>query len=72
MVELGEDPGRKVEKCPLGADLCCHLYPGYLVPDLESFRTPCTVLPCLQPMATRTEMLADWPEGSEEALGMAS
>ena len=44
---------------------------SYFVPDLKSARTFPAVVLSSDPMPTGTEMLADWPEGSEEALGMA-
>ena len=51
--------------------LRAHLQACYLVPDLESARTFAAVLGRLESMAPRTKMLADRPEGGEEALSMA-
>ncbi len=53
------------------ADLCSYLEADYFGPDLESTRTFPAVLCRPEPMPARAEVLANWSEGGEEALGMA-
>ncbi len=50
--------------CPSNANLRGDLEAGYLVPCLESTRTFPTIFFRSEPMPTRAEMFANWPERS--------
>ncbi len=58
--------------CQAVACLRDHLKARYLIPDLESARTFPAVFLGAEPMPTWAEMLANWSEGGQEALGMVS
>lgn len=51
--------------------LAGHLHSGYFIPRLKSVSTLGALLVRLLSMAPRTEVLANRPEGSKEALGVA-